>query len=335
MKIAYALLAFMFLSVPAFAQRREENIVKKEVIETDSRIDLAKYEKTKDGLPVCGATYDTAYALVGDLYFPPFSWLLTEQIDDQKKYTLQGIGVDYFNHILNRTFKKAYSFNNIIVDSNEKIMRSMIKGSADIYVDAFYDPNPGRGMEYIYPSYLTLHMITITRKRDEKTKIETVDDLKKYKGIVSKNENTDWIFQAIGIDIEKNDQIKTIEPSENMFKDMFTMLMSGEADYILTNIYSARAEMRRYKTHNSLQINEKNILKVNRMFFAVSKMSPSCRTFVKNLENTINQDLEEDFLRDIVNNNIKKYGEQYKSEPKLTVPLKPNEEKDVQPSENK
>jgi len=322
--IKLALLAFMLLVPSAFAQRAEEKIIKKEVIDTDTRIDLSKYKKSRTGQPACGAVPGTAYAMVGNIYFPPFSWLLTEQIDDRKKFTLRGIGVDYFNHILNKTFKKVYSSNNIIVDSNEKIMRSMVKGSADIYVDAFYDPDPSLGMEYVYPSYLTLHMITITRKGDEKTKIQSIDYLKKYKGIISKNENAQWIFQTIGVDMEKSDNIKIIEPSENTFRDMFTMLLSGEADYILTNIYSARAETARYKTYDILQVNEQNILKKNRLFFAVSKMSPSCRSFVKSkdFENVINTDLEENFLRHIVVDNIKKYADQYKDEPKLTYPIK-------------
>ena len=336
MTIKYALLIFMFFSLPAFAQRREEKIIKKEVIETDIRIDLNKYKK-KGKKNICGSDEHTAYAMVGNIYFPPFSWLSEEDVGNgnKKKYTLIGIGVDYFNHILNKTFKKVYSSNDIIVDSNEKIMRSIIKGSADIHVDTFYDPDPRLGMEYIYPSYISLHMVTVTRKGDEKTQISSIDDLKKYKGAASKNENTQWIFQTIGINTENDDKIKIVEPSENTYKELFTMLMTGEVDYILTNIYSARAEIARYKAYNIVKVNEKDILKLNRLFFAVSKMSPSCRYFIKDMENTINNDLQEDSLKDIVLNNIKKYANQYKNEPKLVAPIKPLQEKDYPSSENK
>lgn len=318
MKKIFIFFVILFMSFPAFSQRRVEEVVKKQKVVNDTRINLRDAEEIK-GI-VCGGSNKTAYALVGDLYFPPFSWVVEKDYDNYTKKTLQGIGVDYFKYLLNNTFQRVFSSENIVVSTNEEIKKSMLRGSADVHVNSYYDINPSLGLDYIFPAYLSSHVIAVTRKNDTDTVIKNLEDLKKYKGVIRDNENMDWIYKSMDVDINNSKNLVVIQASDTAVKEAFTLLLSGEVDYFLTNLYSARAEIARYKVYNDLTFNEGNILKQNLMFFAISKMSPPCRFYKKDIEASLNKDIEDsNALRDIVLNNIVKYAESYANEPKLIV----------------
>ncbi|OPZ78876.1 MAG: extracellular solute-binding protein [Alphaproteobacteria bacterium ADurb.Bin438] len=317
---------FLFLlvllsSFPTFAQRRIEEVVKKEKVEVDTRFDINKFKTS------CGKR-ELPFAIVGSLNYPPFSWIIEEQVSSRDtKKVLIGIGVDYFNHISSKIFKNSHHSSDIIVNSDEEISKSMLRGSADFFINAYYDNNPSLGVDYIFPSYLTNHMIVVLRKDDDKTKIEKVEDLVNYKGVIRSDEYTDWIYKGIGIDINFTDKVII----KNDSKEALTSLLKGEVDYFFTGIYSARAEVTRYKLFDEVKIIE-NSLKANRIFFTLSKMS-KCRDYKALFDKAIEDDINDnETIKKIVLENILKYVEQFKDEPKLTVekettpPIQTNEE---------
>ena len=154
-------------------------------------------------------------------------------------------------------------------------MRDLRHGRIDVVAGAYFDNRIlGAGVNLMFPSYFTNPIIPLFLKGKEK-EVRSWDDLKGLKGIVRQEEN---IYSLVFNQLPKDIEIKQVSGS----KKAFTMLLNGEADYIITSLYAGEAEVRRYKLVDDIYFSPKALVSAE-LFFVFSSHS-DCPVIKKKLE---------------------------------------------------
>ncbi len=223
-------------------------------------------------LKKCGGDIGgTALRVVGFKEYPPFSWSSEDMkfYHEKKRHKYFYHGFVY-NH-LRETLKniKLINIENLVSDSFAETQKAMLHGKIDVLFQSYYLDESSSGMDFVYPAYFGNPLVVVSRK----TKPVVIDDaseLKGLKGVIRKEEEIDGLVRGL---LPTDTKIDVVDGAETAFR----MLLSGDADFMITSPYAADAESKRFKIKDKIVIG-KRVLRHIKYFMAFSKMSP-CRAF--------------------------------------------------------
>lgn len=216
----------------------------------------------KDKVLLCGV--DKPIRVASFVTNPPFGWVEVVAGDRGQKdiYTNKGYGIDLFTNIAHNL---QYRVKSVPYTSYLDAMKDLRKGNLDVIAGTYYNRSIlGVGVNLLTPGYLTNPIVAIFVKGYEKP-YNSFDDLKGLKGIVRQEE---MIYPLIHSQLPKDVDIKVVSGSKKAFK----MLMDHEVDFMVTSLYSAEAEVRRFKLVEDIYFPNKSLLKPE-LFFAFSSHS--------------------------------------------------------------
>ena len=242
---------------------------KQEIVEEEQTRSKKISKKTALG---CGLDHPVRVA--GFVTNAPFGWVTVIPPQGMKaaQYINGGFSYDLFEQIVKDA---GFRIQNVGYTSYQEAMRDLRHGRIDVVAGAYFDNRIlGAGVNLMFPSYFTNPIIPLFLKGKEK-EVRSWDDLKGLKGIVRQEEN---IYSLVFNQLPKDIEIKQVSGS----KKAFTMLLNGEADYIITSLYAGEAEVRRYKLVDDIYFSPKALVSAE-LFFVFSSHS-DCPVIKKKLE---------------------------------------------------
>ena len=195
---------------------------------------------------------------------PPFGWV------DVVPNELKG-GYDYFNNGLsyNLFFKIAKEQNLKVQDvgfrSYFEAQQALKRGEIDVLLGAYYDKRVlGTGTSILFPGYFSNPVVAVFLKGNER-EVKTLSDLVGLKGVIRQEEGIySLMHQKIPADLD----IKQVSGA----RKAYMMLLSGEVDFMITSLYAAEAENRRFKIHDKVYLT-KTPIETPELFFVFGSTS--------------------------------------------------------------
>ena len=263
----------------------------------------------------CGTTYPIKVA--GFVTNAPFGWvnIIPPTGSDPIQYRNDGFGYEIFKKIADN---QNIKIKNVGYTSYKEAMQDLRMGKIDVIVGSYFDQRVlGSGVNLMFPSYFSNPIVPVFLKGKEKP-ISSWEDLRGLKGVVRQEEN---IYSLIFNQLPKDLQIEQVSGA----KKAFTKLLTGEADYMLTSLYSGEAEVRRYKLLKEIYFPNKAIL-VPELFFVFSSHS-DCRFLKKQLEPELRKlkENEAEYKKMLITH-IDNWGMRFKDEPGLKEMLQAEKE---------
>lgn len=173
-----------------------------------------------------------------------FSFKLLEQIAQEEDIKIQNTG--YLSY--------------------QEALAAVKADKADMLLGIYYDPQLLDGLELIFPSYISNPFVALFKKGSERT-VKDFSDLADLKGVVRQEE---LIYPMIFNSLPPDVQMTQVSGARNAFIG----LMDGTYDYLLTSLYAAEAEIRRFKLLDDVTIVQTTLTQPE-VFFAFGKNS-SC-----------------------------------------------------------
>ena len=288
----------VFLSAPSFAQKKKGYVEGEEVRKVQVK------EKNKIS---CG--YSTPIRVAGFVTNPPFGWVTQEpaRLDkDKLVYVNNGYAYELFVKMAkNLNFKVQ----NVGYKSYQDALKDLQRGKIDVVTGVYFNKhNLGVGVNLLYPSFMDNPVVPIFVKGKEK-EVKSFADLSNLKGVVRQEE---MIYPIIYRQLPKSVQMKQVAGS----KKAFQMLMKGEVDYMLSSLYSAEAEARRFKLIDKLYFSTYALVNPN-LFFAFSSVTECQKIkgkFAEELRRLKSNTTE--YKKNFINY-IDQWGIDFKDEPRL------------------
>ncbi len=239
---------------------------------------------------------------------PPFGWvdLVSGGIGVSDKYFSNGFSVGVFRQIAEShgLFVQPVGF-----PSYEAALRALSRGEIDVFAGAYYDPHIGQmGNSFVTPSFFQNAIVAVFLKGKEKP-VHRFEDLIGMKGVVRRDEHFyELLYKGLPNGL-------TIRPVPDA-REAFRMLMTGEADYMLSSPYAAEAEARRFKMDQMIELSDRALFGPE-LFFVFS-LNSDCRgmrsvfsQFIR--EAKVNQ---EEWQRMLISY-IDQWGQRFKDSPGL------------------
>ncbi|MBQ8250504.1 MAG: transporter substrate-binding domain-containing protein [Alphaproteobacteria bacterium] len=250
-------ISLMVLSVFLFSNISYAKKTKNEYVEAEKQV-VVKHKKVCN--MDCGCRRPIRVA--GFVTNPPFGWATSIEYKGKNKYITNGYGIDLF-------FKMAEELDlrteNVGYSSYQTALRELRRGNIDVIAGVYYNKNNlGVGMDLLFPSFMNNPILPIYLKGKEKN-IQTFADLKGLKGVVRQEE---MIYPIVYRQLLPGTSLEQVSGSKRAFK----MLLEGKVDYMLTSLYSAEAEIRRFKLVDKIQFSTKALVKPE-LFFVFSATS--------------------------------------------------------------
>ena len=228
------------------------NTQNKEQTQKQKKTDLSKIECGTPAFPMRVATVPTN---------PPFGWVDILQADKYQRAVNvgQGFSIELIKKVCDDLgiYMLPVGF-----ETYPETLRALNQGTIDLFVGAYYDTRFIRtGNIFVTPGFFKNIVLVIFPKGKEK-KVDGFDDLIGLKGVVRKDEEFySLIYRGLpeGLDIRQVDSAQ----------EAFTLLMTGEVDYLLGSPYAAEAEARRLKIENDIVYSEKSLAELE-MFLVFS-----------------------------------------------------------------
>lgn len=299
-------------SADAAKQKAKENRFKsmtdkQNVVEEEARSNVRKRVSKKVG---CG--HDHPIQVAGFVTNAPFGWVnvIPAKGTRAAQYINGGFSYDLFSQMIKDL---GLNIKNVGYTSYQEAMRDLRLGKIDVVAGGYFDKRIlGTGVNLMFPGYFTNPIIPIFVKGQEK-QIRSFDDLRGLRGVVRQEEN---IYSLIFNQLPKDIQLQQVSGS----KKAFTMLMTGEADYILTSLYAGEAEVRRYKLVDDIYFSPQALVSPE-MFFIFSSHS-DCRLIKKQLEPALKKMKanEKEYMATFISY-IDEWGQRFKDTPGLMEEL--------------
>ncbi|MBP3403605.1 MAG: transporter substrate-binding domain-containing protein [Alphaproteobacteria bacterium] len=221
------------------------------------------------------------FRIVGFKDYPPFSWA---ELDEQsykdsgfKSYTYNGFILDPLKQSLEEI--GIVRTKPVVFDRFNDALRAMLHGKADLLFTGYYIDESKSGLDYIYPAYFGNPFIVLSRK-SKKIDVEDVSELKGMKGVVRREEEVESLIRGL---LPTDTKLEVVDGPEAAFR----MLLSGNADFMITSPYAADAEAKRFKIKDKLHFGSKVVRHI-KYFLAFSKMSV-CRIYKDKIAQKFNE----------------------------------------------
>ena len=278
--------------------------------------DQEKKIVVKEDKPITTCGYERAIRVAGFVSNPPFSWV--EMMGEGQQSHLETFGYSYnvFKKIAKKLKLKYVSTG---YTSYEDAIGALKRGEIDVLLSTYLPEGLGFGVTPVYTAYFK-NSFTVYFREDKKRDFASIDDLKKFKGIIRREENIYKLFlnkKALsGLDLE---QVKTA-------KIAFEMLLDGDADYLIGSPYSVESELRRYKLQKKIVSAKVSILDAS-LFFVLSS-NTDCVKLAKILSEEVVAYTHEGSSRDEVMKVVDDWGERFRYDEGLLPEEKPEENDD-------
>lgn len=268
--LSAVLMAFLMLAVPARAQvaqsvikYAEEDIIPQRSIKTQKII-------------LCQNQHPMRVA--GFVTNPPFGWM----------DIVPGSGINpdrYYNDgFAYQLFLKLAKDLNVEVEgigfkSYYEALNALKQGRIDVLLGSYYDKRTlGAGTSVLFPGYFSNPVIVVFVKGRERD-VKSLEDLKGLKGVIRQEEMLySLLFRTIP-DLVKIEQVTGARKA-------YTMLLNGQADFMITSLYAAESEMRRFKIADKVVLTQTPLIQPELFFVfgANSKCLPLKKMFSDQLK---------------------------------------------------
>lgn len=247
LKISILMLSIFVFSNTSYAQKTKNSYVEAEQQVVKKKNKQCNFE--------CGCKKPIRVA--GFVTNPPFGWVTTIEYKGRDKYITNGYAIDLF---LKMAKELELRTENVGFSSYQSALRALRRGNVDVVAGVYYNKNNlGVGMNLLFPSFMDNPIVPIFVKGREKS-IKTFEDLKGLKGVVRQEE---LIYPLVYRQLVPGTNLQQVSGAKKAFK----MLIEGQADYMLTSLYSAEAEVRRFKLVDKIQFGT-SALEKPKLFFA-------------------------------------------------------------------
>ncbi len=241
---------------------------------------------------------------------PPLGWADVVEGAYSKNYTNAGFSIKYFTELAeqNNMYVKSVPF-----PSYMDAVKALNRGDIDVLAGAYYDPKIIRNnVAPIYPSYINNPFVVVFKKGKEKP-VQNFDDLKGLNGLVREEE---LIYPLIYPSLPSGLSLKQISGATTAY----TALLDESADYLLTGLYAAEAEIRRFKLMDDVVVGEQALTQPE--LFFVGNKSNHCEKAFETISNTLHavQNNKADKQKKIIAE-IDDWGKRFANEPSLPEQL--------------
>lgn len=278
-KLLVCFLAFIICAAVCTADAAPKAKTEKRFKAASTKQAVVEEEKTENGKKISkksrlGCGQDHPVRVAGFVTNAPFGWVnvIPGKGTKPEQYVNGGFSYDLFEQIVTDA---GFQIRNVGYTSYQEAMKDLRRGKIDVVAGAYFDKRIlGTGVNLMFPSYFSNPIVPVFLKGKEK-EVNSWNDLKGLKGIVRQEEN---IYSLVFNQLPKDIEIKQVSGSKNAFK----MLLTGEADYIITSLYAGEAEVRRYKLVDDIYFSPKALVSAE-LFFVFSSHS-DCPVIKKKLE---------------------------------------------------
>lgn len=281
------------------ATQKQRNVVEEEQTNSGKKI-------SKKMMFGCGEKRPVRVA--GFVTNAPFGWvnIIPAQGGKPAQYENGGFAYDLFAQIVQEAGLKIQ---NVGYTSYQEAMRDLRQGKIDVLVGGYFDKRIlGTGVNLMFPGYFTNPVIPVFLKGKER-EVKSWDDLKGLNGVVRQEEN---IYPLIFNQLPKDIKIQQVSGS----KKAFTMLLKGEVDFIVTSLYAAEAEVRRYKLAEDIYYSPKSLISPELFFiFASHSDCPVIKKRLKPILEKIKANKDE-YMKTFISY-IDEWGLRFKDKPGL------------------
>ncbi|MBR4927323.1 MAG: transporter substrate-binding domain-containing protein [Alphaproteobacteria bacterium] len=243
---------------------------------------------------------------------PPFGWV------DVVPNELKG-GYDYFNNGLSYNLfskiarEQKLKIQDVGFRSYFEAQQALKRGEIDVLLGAYYDKRVlGAGTSILFPGYFSNPIVVAFLKGNER-EVNSLSDLIGLKGVVRQEEGIySLMHQKIPADLD----VKQVSGA----RKAYMMLLSGEADFIITSLYAAEAESRRFKIHDKIYLTNVPI-ETPELFFvfgATSECLPLKEIFAEQVEK------ERDNVRSLLFGQIDVWVERFRYSDSLIMEMQSN-----------
>ena len=208
------------------------------------------------------------FFITGFKEYPPFTWTeINESNLGKEEY--RGFIAEYVKEALSKM--KIIRVGHLVFNDFQQAQKAVLRGKADLLFTSYYLDETKSGQDYIYPAYFGNPFIVVSRAT-KKIDVEDVSGLKGLKGVIRREEEIESLIRGI---LPTDTKIDVVDGPQKAFR----MLLSGEADFMISSPYAVEAEAKRFKIKDKLHYGTKVVRHI-KYFNAFSKLSP-CRKYKK------------------------------------------------------
>ena len=217
--------------------------------------------------------FDTPLTTVGWSDYPPFSRFVNIKREGRKNL------LELESAFLKPTIEvmKKHGINVVpeeVMDDETDLKLMLLdvrSGKYKIFIGSYSNTKLYSGLQMIFPASVAnpIHVITTPENRE---KIQSLDDLKNLRGVISRTEHlSDFVERkVIEMGVEFVD-----EPYEG-----YERIILGKADYMLGGLYYNRMMSSHYGVSSFLAYSHKPLFKIP-VFIAISKVTPRLSQYME------------------------------------------------------
>ena len=226
----------------------------------------------------CG--YAKPMKVAGFVTNPPFGWVDVIPGDSTRAdmYFNDGFAYQLFYNIASQLGIKV---ENKGFTSYHAALTALKKGELDVLVGSYYDKRTlGVGTSILFPSYIK-NPIVVAFKMGKEKEVKSLEDLKGLKGGIRQEE---MIYSLLYDSIPEGVQMEQIAGS----REAYSRLMLGQIDYLITSLYAAEAEIRRFKITDKIVLTRVPLMEPE-LFFVFSA-NTGCRLLKPQFEEQLRKE---------------------------------------------
>lgn len=211
----------------------------------------------------CGS-FDNPIRIAGFVTNPPFGWMdiIPASGTTPEKYINDGFGVTLFNKLAKDL---GYETLSVGFKSYHEAVTALKAGKIDVLLGSYYDKRTlGTGTSMLFPGYYKNTVIVVFLKGQERP-VSSIEDLSGLKGVMRQEE---MLYSLMYKNIPENVKIEQVSGARNAY----TALMSGQADFLITSLYAAESEIRRFKITDKVVLTRTPLIEPE-LFFVFSSTS--------------------------------------------------------------
>ncbi len=264
-----------------------------------------KAEKSQRAPFECG--YSKPIKVAGFVTNPPFGWVDVIPGDSTRPdvYFNDGFAYQLFYNMATQLGLKV---ENKGFTSYHAALTALKKGDIDVLVGSYYDKRTlGVGTSILFPSYIKNPIVVVFMTGKEKD-VKSLDDLKGLKGGIRQEE---MIYSLLYDSIPEGVQIDQIAGS----REAYSQLMLGKIDYLITSLYAAEAEIRRFKITDKIVLTRVPLMEPE-LFFVFAANS-GCRLLKPTFEEQLRKEKTSGNISGLLFEQVDKWADRFRYEEPL------------------